>query len=165
MHLKNHRLSKHIQTWTRARSFGRFAAIGVINTIVGMGCFPVLYWWLTPAIEVDHLLVASWTISTAFAFLTHKYITFKSREFCHREMMKFMLLSLATLGINLAVMTIMTRSFHAHPVVVQVATTMVLSGVLMILSYLGMNHLIFKPREGSCGTCTDQAPSKSRHSL
>ena len=128
----------------RPRSFGRFLVVGGLSTVVGVASFPVLYWMLSPWIGVNVLLVLAWTISTAFAFFLHKFVTFQSKGVAHHEGAKFLILSLVILAINLVVMNVALRFTTAHPVPVQVATSILTAVTLMVLNYLGMNRLIFR---------------------
>jgi putative flippase GtrA len=137
---------RNLQHLLRPRSFGRFAVTGVVNTIVGVGNFPLLYWLLGNLASVNALLIAGWLISTTSAFFLHKFVTFKSSGSYHKESVKFLILSLVTLGINLLVMNGVMYFTKAHPVLAQLVISVVLSAALMILSYLGMNHLVFKAR-------------------
>jgi putative flippase GtrA len=126
------------------RSFGRFAVVGCLNTLVGIGSFPALYWALSDLLGVSALLVLAWIVSTSFAFISHKIVTFKSGGDYRHEGMKFLILSLVALGISLAVMNVVTRLTHAHPALVQLATSVGLAAALMILNYVGMSRLIFR---------------------
>jgi putative flippase GtrA len=128
----------------RPRSFGRFLIVGGLSTAIGIASFPVLYWMLSPWIGVNVLLVLAWAVSTACSFLLHKLVTFQSRGGAHHEGVKFLILSLGILAINLIVMNVALRFTTAHPVPVQVATSILTAITLMILNYLGMNRLIFR---------------------
>ena len=128
----------------RPRSFGRFALMGGVNTLVGVGSFPALYWFLDRTFSVNVLLILSWIVSTAFAFISHKLITFESGGAYHWEGIKFFVLSLATLGINLLIMNIALSFTSFNPVVIQLVVSFVVAATMMILNYLGMNHFIFK---------------------
>ena len=130
----------------RPRSFARFAIIGGLNTIVGVGNFPLLYWLFGHILNVNLLVVLGWILSTSFAFLLHKLVTFESGGTYHKEGAKFLLLSLMTLGINILVMNIAIYVFKAPPVLVQIVIATVLSAALMIFNYLGMARFIFIAR-------------------
>lgn len=129
----------------RPRSLGRFVVVGGLNTLIGMSSFPLLYWLFGNSLGVNFLLLVAWTLSTAFAFLSHKRVTFKSEGKMHHEGIKFLILSLATLGINLLVMNLALSLTHINPIIIQIFTSVVLAAIMLILSYLGMNHLIFLP--------------------
>lgn len=138
------RLSRaHIQQLLRPRSFARFAIIGGLNTVVGVGNFPLLYWLFGRVLNVDLLVVLGWILSTSFAFFLHKLVTFESEGAYHNEGAKFLLLALMTLGINILVMNIAVYIFKAPPVLVQVVIATVLSAALMVFNYLGMARFIF----------------------
>jgi len=131
----------------RPRSIGRFAVIGGLNTLVGIGIFPLLYWLLGKVLSVNALVVLGWTISTSFAFLTHKIVTFESKGKLHHEGVKFTILSLTTLGINLLVMNLALSFTTMNPVLIQILTSGAFAAIMLILSYLGMNYLIFLPSD------------------
>lgn len=137
----------------RPRSFGRFVIVGGVNTLVGIGSFPLLYWLFNGRIGINALLVAGWIFSTSFAFTLHRLVTFKSSGAYHHEGAKFLLLSLIILGINLTVMNLMLHFTGVHPVLIQFVTSVALTVGLMIFNFFGMKRFIFTaaPKPDSLG--------------
>lgn len=135
---------RHFDKLMPPRSFRRFFVIGGINTLIGIGSFPLLYTLLHTFIGVNFLLVLSWLVSTAFAFLLHKLVTFQSGGAYHREAVKFFILSLIILGINLTVMNLALPISTTHPVTVQFFTSIVVTLCLMLLNFFGMGRFIFR---------------------
>ena len=129
----------------RPRSFGRYFVVGVINTLIGVASFPLLYTLLGDRFGINPLLIFSWIACTGFAFLLHKHVTFRSSGTAHRESVKFFVLSFTILAINLVVLNLTMALTTANPVAVQIATSLTLAIVLMILNYLGLDRLVFPP--------------------
>ncbi len=127
----------------KPRSFGRFMVVGILNTIVGVITFPVLYALYGNKSTINLLLTVSSVLCAAFSYLTHRILTFESKGAYHVEIGKFGLLTLAIYLINLAVLNTVPMLTGVHPVVAQVATTFVLAAALMLLNYFGMNWFVF----------------------
>jgi putative flippase GtrA len=128
------------------RSFSRFALVGVANTFIGVGAFPLLYWFFNPWCGVNILLVLSWIVTTVSAFLLHKLVTFQSAGRYRSEGAKFTVLSLVTLGANIGVMNLALHFTTLHPVTVQVGLSILVAVTLMIFSYFSMDKIIFKKK-------------------
>lgn len=123
----------------RARSFNRFLIVGIVNTLVGIAVFPVLYWLFIPYAGINALLGISYVLCTLSAFGLHKIVTFESRGRTHVEGPKFFLLSGLTFLLNLALLNGLLPVIPIHPVILQTAIAI----LLQIGNYLIMNHLIF----------------------
>ena len=122
-----------------ARSFGRFFVVGIVNTLVGITVFPILYWLFIGYAGINTLLAVSYVLCTLSAFGLHKIVTFESRGRTHVEGPKFFLLSGFTFLLNLALLNGLLHVIPIHPVVLQT----VIAILLQIGNYLIMNRLIF----------------------
>lgn len=121
-------------------------AVGLLNTAVGVLAFPFLYWIFRGRLGVNALLILSTIFCAGFSYSTHKILTFQSRGACHIEIGKFALLSFVVYLINLAVLNTLPDLTGIHPVIAQTATTLILSFILMMLNYFGMNYFVFVSR-------------------
>ncbi len=133
-----------LQYFLRPRSFFRFLVIGGINTFVNIGIFPLLYLILGKSAGTNGLLAMTFVISTSFSFLSHKVVTFKSQGPPHLEVVRFLMLSGTIYFINFVTLNVAMSLTSIHPVLLQTYTSIVLSGLLLVANYLGLNHLVFK---------------------
>lgn len=122
-----------------ARTFGRFFVVGIVNTLVGITVFPILYWAFIGYAGINTLLAVSYVLCTLSAFGLHKIVTFESRGRTHVEGPKFFLLSGFTFVLNLALLNGLLHVIPIHPVILQTAIAI----LLQIGNYLIMSHLIF----------------------
>jgi putative flippase GtrA len=118
--------------------------VGIVNTLIGIVGFPVLYYFLHAFFTYNILLVLNWGFNTGLAFVLHRFITFQSCGIPYHETMRFLILSLVILGINLAIMNIFSFLTVTHPVLAQFLISIVLSAALMVLNYVGLSRLVFK---------------------
>lgn len=123
----------------KPRSLSRFLIVGLINTMVGVLLFPLLYYFLNSLLSFNLLLAISYALCTASSFLLHKFVTFKSRGNTWREGIKFALLSSITYLLNLIALKFLLPLLPWHPVLVQTAIAIMLQAG----NYLGMNRLVF----------------------
>jgi putative flippase GtrA len=120
----------------------RFAAAGVVNTIVGLGTFPLLVTVFSPyGLNYVCALLISHVLSVGFAFCTTKFYTFKSKNNIVREFFKYYPFNLCTLTVNLA-----TLPFLVHVLKLPVIPAQLGYGVfVMMLSYLWHSRITFRP--------------------
>lgn len=126
------------------RSFGRFALVGGVNTMVGLGTFPLLY-HLFPAAGVNLLLVASYGICTVFAFTFHTLVTFEERKDLARKAIKYVGLC----GMNYVVNAIALNGFLYLFPIYPVAPQLVIAVLLQVANYQLMRRFIYRDGEGS----------------
>ena len=129
--------------FARPRSFLLFLFVGGLNTIIGIGMFPLLYWRFS-GLGVNQLIFISYVLCTGIAFLTHRFITFQSNGTYRAEGTKFFILSTTLFLINISMMNLIMHFFATPPVPLQIGITLVLSCALMIANYLGMDRFVFK---------------------
>ncbi|NDE89982.1 MAG: GtrA family protein [Alphaproteobacteria bacterium] len=126
------------------RSFSRFAVVGVINTGMGIGLYPVMNWLTQSTIDHNVLLVISYVICTISAFMLHRFFTFKSSGAYHKEAVKYIILSLVTFAVNYVVLNVALHYFNVSVNLVQIIISTVLSAALMLANYFGLTYLVFK---------------------
>lgn len=124
-----------------ARSFGRFLVVGVVNTVVGITVFPILYWLFIQYLEINVLLGISYVIGTLSAFGLHRLVTFESRGVTRVEGSKFFMLSGLTFLANLVLLNGLLPFLQLHPIILQTAIAI----ALQVGNYLVMSRLIFVP--------------------
>ncbi len=128
-----------LKKFTQPRSLSRFLVVGIINTLVGILLFPLLYWVFGSSIAFNLLLAISYVLCTLSSFLLHKYVTFKSQGSALTEGIKFAILSGFTYILNVIILQVVLPLLPWHPVLVQT----VIAVMLQTGNYLGMNRLVF----------------------
>jgi putative flippase GtrA len=71
-------------------SFGRFVLVGVVNTAVAYGGFPVLYLTIGDKVGYFPIIVFCSVFNPLFSFVTHKFVTFASTETAGREFLRYL---------------------------------------------------------------------------
>lgn len=117
--------------------FFRFGLIGLLNTLVGYGCF---YLFLTLKIHYLIAYTLAHIIGTIHSFLWNKYWTFQSKGKLRKELFRFFLIYLSTYLVNLFCLYILVKLFSWNP---RIAQALVLF-VLTVLSFFG--HFLFSFR-------------------
>jgi putative flippase GtrA len=122
----------------------RFLMVGGLNTVFGLGIFPLLMWVLRPF----HLfymipLVMSYPLGIVFSYATNKFITFRTKKNYVAEFGKFSTFYIINFLVNLAVLPICVEWFHLPPIPSQF--TFALLGVM--LSYLWHSRITFRIQE------------------
>ena len=114
-----------------------YLAVGGWNTLFGYLNFVVLYYFLQARLPVMVILVISYALSIANAYLCYRYIVFSSRGSVLREMPRFTSVYLVALAANLVVLPIALRWLPLSAYAVQALFTI----AVVLLSYLGHKHL------------------------
>ena len=117
-----------------------YLAVGGWNTLFGYLNFVVLYYFLQARLSVMLILVISYAISIANAYICYRYIVFRSRGSVMREMPRFTSVYLVALAANLVILPLALRWLPFSAYVVQALFTM----VVVLLSYLGHKHFSFR---------------------
>ena len=71
---------------------GRFVFVGGINTVVGLGGFPLLYYSFGDMIGYFPILVFCSVFNPIFSFVTHKFVTFEKHVLVWSELRRYGLL-------------------------------------------------------------------------
>jgi putative flippase GtrA len=122
-----------------------YLAVGGWNTVFGYLNFVVLYYVLQARLPVMVILIISYAISIANAYICYRYIVFRSRGSVSREMPRFTSVYLVALAANLVILPLALRWLPLSVYVVQALFTV----AVVVLSYLG--HKYFSFRGGSHG--------------
>ena len=122
-----------------------YLAVGGWNTLFGYLNFVVLYYFLQARLPVMVILVISYAVSIANAYVCYRYIVFRSRGSVLREMPRFTSVYLVALAANLVILPIALHWLPLSAYVVQALFTI----AVVLLSYFGHKHFSF--RGGSHG--------------
>jgi putative flippase GtrA len=134
-----------------------YLAVGGWNTLFGYLNFVVLYYFLQGTMPVMAILIVSYAISIANAYVCYRYVVFRSRGSVLREMPRFTSVYVVALAANLVVLPLALRWLPFSAYVVQAIFTL---GVVL-LSYFGHKHFSF--RGGATGPSA-QGNSRERQS-
>jgi putative flippase GtrA len=120
-----------------------YLVVGAWNTAFGYAVFALLYYLLSAHLHVDVILVISYVLSIANAYVGYRWVVFRSTGSMRRELPRFSAVYLVTLAANLIVLPLALSWLPWSAYVVQGLFTV----VIVALSYLG--HKYFSFRGGS----------------
>jgi len=136
-------MANRIKQLIKPRSFSRFAIVGVINTCMGIGLFPLVDWLTLHAIGHNRLLVITYILCAISAFLLHRFFTFESRGSYRHEITKYVILTSVTFAVNYILLNVSLRYVDMSVDLVQTLISSLIGITLMVANYLGLNHLVF----------------------
>ena len=124
------------------KQFIKFSLVGLLNTAIHYGIFISLYEFA----GVYHLFASG--IGFCFAmtnsYVINKHWTFKSRESDVRgEFVRFFIVNLISLSINLGSMAVLVELFLIHPPVAQLVTI----GLTLAVNFSGNRFWTFKVKQ------------------
>lgn len=137
-------LASRVKHLFRARSFNRYFIIGFLNTLGGMFLFTLVYFLLEDTVEINLLTALGWLLNNILGFIFHRSVTFESSDPIRQSMPKFFLLSFSGLAFNLIVLNIVLHFFNLSPIVILCISTIMMSFIIMVMNYFGMDRLVFK---------------------
>jgi len=98
----------------------RFLLTGMLNTLVGLATFPILYYMLSGyALHYLVLLCISQAVCIPFAFVTNKFLVFRTKGNYVHEFLKFLTFHLSYFVANLVALPLMVNLFSLNPVIAQ----------------------------------------------
>jgi putative flippase GtrA len=118
----------------------RFLIAGAFNTAVGLAVFPILYFVAAP-LKLHYLVILtiSQIICISFAFMTSKYLVFRTSGNFLKETGKFLTFHMAYFLVNLAALPTLVELVGMNPVWAQT-----LFAVLVIVtSYFWHSRITF----------------------
>lgn len=130
------------------RSLGRYReqllylAVGAWNTLFGYGVWAMLQYLLHPYLNYLVIVVMSYPIAIANAYLCYRYLVFRSHGSVARELPRFSSVYLLTMAANLVALPFLLRLLPFNLYVIQAMFT----GLVVVASYLG--HKFFSFRGG-----------------
>lgn len=118
----------------------RFLLTGILNTIIGYGIFVGLYFTLSAHIHYMLIMMISNIFSISFAFISYKYLVFRTKGHILHEYLRFYVVYAFSIGINIVLLPFMVEVLYIHPVVAQGLTIF----ITVIFSYIGHKNYSFK---------------------
>jgi len=116
---ETHRIPWHPRdVWKRHEKL-RFLVIGVGNTLFGYLSFAGLFILVGKRIHYLSVLVLAHFFSVIFAFLGHKYLTFKAKGHLIADFLRFNLTYLGALALGLAGLPFLVEICRIHPLLSQ----------------------------------------------
>jgi putative flippase GtrA len=141
-------LKERLSSLFPQRSLSRFLSIGLLNTLVGVSVFPLLYWVIGPTLNVNVILSVSYIFCTIFAFTAHKFVTFRSQGRTHVEGARFFIVSGVTYLLNVGLLNATLPLTPSHPVLLQLGIAI----ALQIFNFFILGKIVFpslvKGRDG-----------------
>ena len=123
----------------------RFLAAGALNTLFGLGFYPLAYLLLAPLREHYILLLAiAQAPCVTFSFLTNKFLVFRTKGNIAREYLKFASYYSSLFALNLAALPALVELLRIHPVIAQTLFTV----ITIAVSYLWHSRITFSATHG-----------------
>lgn len=118
----------------------RFLIVGGLNTIFGLGFYPIAYLVLT-SLRSHYmlLLVLSQIPCVTVSFLTNKHLVFRTTGNYHREFIKFATYYALIFAVNLAALPILVQTAAMNPILAQT----LFSVVTITASYFWQSRITF----------------------
>jgi putative flippase GtrA len=98
----------------------KFIFAGILNTTFGLGTFPGLYFMLA-GFKLHYLVILtiSQAICIMFAYLTNKFLVFRTKGDYVAEFLKFITFHLSYFAVNLLTLPMLVELLHFNPVIAQ----------------------------------------------
>lgn len=114
-------LRRHMETGKKLavqhKTKVHFVLVGAVNTIFGLAAYPILYFLLTPLhFHYLQVLAVSQVICITFAFVSNKYMVFRTVGNHVQEYIKFLTFHMIYFLINLAVLPLMVEFLSMNPI-------------------------------------------------
>jgi putative flippase GtrA len=124
----------------------RFLLAGALNTVVGLAAYPALFFLLAP-LKLHYMVVLGITqvACVAFAYLTNKFLVFRTVGNYIRESGKFVLFHLSYFLVNLVALPLLVEIFGMSPIWGQTLFAV----AVIITSYFWHSHITFAPARTS----------------
>ena len=118
----------------------RFLLAGALNTAIGLGVFPVLYFLAAP-LKFHYLIIftVSQVICISFAFLSNKFLVFRTEGNFLKESGKFLTFHLGIFTLNLAVLPALVEFAGMNPVWAQTLFAV----LIIVTSYFWHSRITF----------------------
>ena len=120
----------------------RFFFTGILNTVVGLGTFPALY-YLLESRQFHYLVILTITqvLCICFAYLTNKFLVFKTKGNYANEFSKFITFHLSYFAVNLVMLPLMVSGLNFNPVIAQSLFAL----TVIVSSYFWHSRITFSP--------------------
>jgi putative flippase GtrA len=117
----------------------KYLIAGLCNTVFGYLLFIVLWYTLNTYISNDFIIIISHFISVLFAFTSYRFFVFKSQGNIFIDCIKFNLVYLFTLILNLVIFKLLITELSLSPILIQGITII----FLVILNYFIHKNFTF----------------------
>lgn len=97
----------------------RFLIVGASNTVFGYAAFAGAYFLLRNRLHYLAILVLAHFLSVLYAFIGHKFLTFKAKGHLFADFLRFNLTYLSALALGLAGLPFLVEVCRIHPLVSQ----------------------------------------------
>ncbi len=117
-----------------------FLLVGAFNTLLGFGLFPIIYWTLVPYRSHYILMLIGCHITTVLnAYVTNKYLVFRTQGFSSSEIGKFILFHIIYFLVMITLVPILVQFASINPVVIQFG----ISVFVVICSFFWYDKMVF----------------------
>ncbi|MFF2909587.1 GtrA family protein [Paenibacillus sp. NPDC057934] len=122
--------------------FLKFNAVGLLNTLIDFAVFTLLH---SLGMMYGLAQVFSYSAGTANSFILNKKVTFRDSNrsgkngFDRIQLLKFIILNLAVLGISLLLMQVLTDRFGVQVLLSKVLVTF----VTVVINFFGSRKWVF----------------------
>ena len=118
----------------------RYLLVGFLNTLFGLGIFPVLYIALqSNNLHYLHVLILSQLVGTTFAYLMTKYFVFKTKGKYINEFLRYSTFHFIYFLLNLAILPFLVEVIHLTPIIAQAFFSM----TVIVSSYFWHSQITF----------------------
>jgi putative flippase GtrA len=128
----------------------QYLVVGVFNTVFGYAVWAALYALLAQRLGYALVLVVSYAIAIANAYVWYRFVVFRSHNSVWRELPRFSAVYLATMVVNLIVFPIAVRRLPFNAYAIQAVFTL---GVV-VASYTAHKRISFRGPAGRRGRQT-----------
>lgn len=124
----------------------RFLLAGALNTVIGLAVYPALYFLAAPLkLHYMTILAISQVMCVAFAFLTSKFLVFRTSGNYLRESGKFATFHVSYFLVNLAALPALVEFAGMNPVWAQ----MLFAVLVIVTSYFWHSRITFSSTKAS----------------
>jgi len=122
--------------------FLKFNAVGLLNTLIDFAIFTLL---TSVGMIYTVAQVISYSAGTANSFILNKKVTFKDQNrsgkegFDRKQLLKFIVLNLAVLGISLLLMHLLSEGFGVQVLLAKIMVTF----VTVVINFIGSRKWVF----------------------
>lgn len=137
------RLNFFYKIYKKNRLKVKFLLAGGVNTMFGLGCFPLLY-IAFEKLQIHYLytLFLSQVMCILFSYITNKFFVFQTSKNYIKEFAKFSTFYLIFSILNIIYLPIMVEYYDKTPVFSQI----IYSIFIIMSSYLWHKNISFKKR-------------------
>ena len=117
-----------------------YLIVGAWNTLFQYAVFAVCWYFLSPHLQPDLVLLIAYLIASVNGFLGFRYIVFKPASHPLVEYLKFQLVYLPLLALNMVVLPLLLRHTQLSAYVIQA----LFAGFTIVAAYFGNKYSTFR---------------------